>query len=298
MRRVRVIGKWIGVLLGGLALTGLVLFGVATWAYGSRAEARYRPAPHELEIPALDEESREEAARLYQARGCADCHGDDGAGAVLIDAPPLFVAGPNLTTSVTSMSGSALHGLIRRGVKPSEEPVFFMPSHEYVRMPDEELGLIVAHIRSLPTRDGGPPPSELRPLGRVLALFGVFDSPLLPAEVIDQDAPPSPLSDAELGEYLAAGCRGCHGQGLSGGPIPGAPEEETGIPRNLTPHETGLAGWSLEDLRTALRTGQTPNGPLNTQMMPVSATRHMSDREIEALYAYLQSVEPRPFGGR
>ena len=52
------------------------------------------------------------------------------------------------------------------------------------------------------------------------------------------------------------------------------------------------------DLRLALREGQTPDGPLDTRTMPVRVTQHFSDHEIDALWAYLQTVEPRPFGER
>lgn len=295
--RARVVAKWIGLVIGGLAVVGVGLFGVATWTHAARVEARYAPPRHALTIPTLDDAARGEAERLYRARGCADCHAEDGGGAVVIDAPPLFVAGPNLTGS--SLTGAEMHAAVRRGVDADGAPLFFMPSHEYARMPDAELGLIVAHVRALPPQRRELPESELRPLGRVLALFGVFDTPIYPAEIIDQAEPAvSEATPGELGERLAAGCRGCHGQGLTGGPIPGAPEEQTGVPRNLTPHETGLRGWTLAQFEAALRTGSTPTGRLNPRFMPISATRHLTDPEIAALFAYLQGLEPRPFGGR
>lgn len=292
------IAKWGGVSMLVVALLVGALIGAAQWSWASRAGARYSPPSHGFAVPALTEENRAEAERLYNSRGCADCHGEDGAGRVMTDAPPMRLAAPNLTHVMRDRSPEELHSLIRRGVRPDGSPVLFMPAHDYAAMPDEELGLITAHVRALPPSDASQPSTEFHTLGRLLIFLGAMDTPPFPAELIDQDDSFEPVTDENLGEYIAASCRGCHGPNLSGGPIPGAPEEELGIPANITPHASGLEGWSLEDFRLALREGQTPDGPLDTRTMPVRVTQHFSDPEIDALWAYLQTVEPRPFGER
>jgi mono/diheme cytochrome c family protein len=102
----------------------------------------------------------------------------------------------------------------------------------------------------------------------------------------------------EYGAYLGMLCTGCHGEHLSGGAIPGAPPE-MGTPANLTPHETGLEGWTEEQLRTVLRTGRTPSGhQIAAAQMPWPTMSRMTDGEIGALFMYLQSLPPLPEGSR
>lgn len=298
MRKLKKILKWVGIVLAALVLLIAIGVGVASCMYASHRDATFETAGHDFEIPD-DPALAGEGERLYLSRGCGECHGPDGAGRVLLDIPPFLMAPPNITGVMRALEPADLHRLIRRGVRGDGTPIFFMPSHEYQRMPDEELGLIVMHVRSLPQSDAVQPPSEMRILGRVLWALDVFDTPMFPAEVIDQDAPFEPIGEGELGEYIGASCTGCHGQRLSGGPIPGAPEEATGIPSNLTPHQTGLAGWSIEDFRTLLRTGIRPDGTeVNPDFMPWRVYRHENDEEIEALWDFLQSREPLPFGSR
>jgi len=288
---------------GGLLLILIVgiggLVGAASFSWSSRLDTAYRTADHDLEIPELTDANREEAERLYLARGCGECHGADGAGRILADLPPFLMAPPNITGVMRTMSANDLHELVRRGVRPDGTPVFFMPAHEYERMPDEELGLITAYVRSLPQSDATQPASELRTPGQVLELLGVLDTPMLPAEIIDQQAAHDPAGPDEMGEYLSRNCTGCHGERLSGGAIPGAPESEVGLPPNLTPHASGLADWSEEEFVVAMRTGRSRDGrELNPQHMPWRVYRHMTDAELAAVWAHLQTVEPQPFGNR
>lgn len=64
---------------------------------------------------------------------------------------------------------------------------------------------------------------------------------------------------------------------------------------NLTPHETGLGNWTLEQFGKAMREGKY-KGLANSRPimppMPVEAYRHLSDEDIEAIFTYLKSIEP------
>jgi hypothetical protein len=47
-----------------------------------------------------------------------------------------------------------------------------------------------------------------------------------------------------------------------------------GMPLNLTPHESGLAGWTEAQLREVLRTGRTPSGhQIDARQMPYPRSR-------------------------
>ena len=84
---------------------------------------------------------------------------------------------------------------------------------------------------------------------------------------------------------------------FSGGPIAGG-DPSWPPARNLTPHETGLAGWTYDDFIRALREGVRPDG---TALQPpmsllVTPAQQMKDVELQALWMYLQSLPPTPTG--
>lgn len=302
MGRIKKLVRWLAIGLGVAAVLIGAGIGAASCAAEGRAKARYEVPEHEFAIPD-DPESLVEGERLYHARGCAECHGERGEGRELIDAPPFELNPPNITRVGHLLTPNHWHRVVRHGVFPDGSPLFFMPAHEYRRIPDRELGAIVAHVRTFEPSDADHPPSRLTPLGNVLLALGALET-MYPAELIDHAAPlneaPEPAPTAAFGEYLADGCRGCHGANLSGGPIPGAPEDATGLPPNLTMHPTGLAEWTLSEFQTALRTGRRPDGrEIDVRFMPWrSMHSYMTDTELAALWAYLGTVEPREFGNR
>lgn len=65
--------------------------------------------------------------------------------------------------------------------------------------------------------------------------------------------------------------------------------------RNLTPHETGIKGWSLEVFVKAMRTGMhmgVEQGRPIMPPMPWQILSEMSDDELKAIYMYLMSIPP------
>lgn len=100
----------------------------------------------------------------------------------------------------------------------------------------------------------------------------------------------------DRGAYLAqsAGCAYCHspseGPAFSGGRV-----ERNGLTfyaPNLTPSESGLASWTTDDLRTAITQGITPEGRQLHPVMPYLYYSQMASSDLNALVAYLQSLEP------
>ena len=61
---------------------------------------------------------------------------------------------------------------------------------------------------------------------------------------------------------------------------------------NITPHETGIGSWTLDDFVTAMQTGVNPDGHELRPPMPWQAFVQMTPEELEALYLYFQSIEP------
>jgi len=64
------------------------------------------------------------------------------------------------------------------------------------------------------------------------------------------------------------------------------------------PHETGLKDWTYQDFTTLLREGKRKNGKVLDPFMPFEALKNLNEVEMSALWAYLQSVPPHPFGAR
>jgi mono/diheme cytochrome c family protein len=62
---------------------------------------------------------------------------------------------------------------------------------------------------------------------------------------------------------------------------------------NITPDvQTGIGGWSDDEIMRAVRDGIAKDGHLMMPMMPFASYQHMSDRDAEAVVAYLRSVPP------
>lgn len=174
-----------------------------------------------------------------------------------------------------------------------------MPSVEYYPTSDLDLGRLIAYIRSVPPVDRYRVPVTVGPLGRFLV---AIDEIKLAANVIDHDAarptPPPVGPSAAYGEYLASGCTGCHGDGFSGGRIPGGPPEWPPA-MNITPDsDSGIGKWQQADFEKALRTGERPDGAILNPLMPWQQFAQMTDLEIDALWRYFRTVPAKAFGNR
>jgi len=298
--RARTVLRW-SVRLAAGAVAVLVVAGAGVYAASERHARRLYAVPdHPLHV-AADSESIARGAHLAQIRGCVGCHGPNLAGHVEID-HPLFgrAAGPNLTRGGrgAELTDTDWERAVRHGVRRDGRPLFVMPAAEHAGMSDEDLSAIVAYARSLPARPDVPPPSRAGPVLRALQVAGRVN--VYSAASIDHQRPHPARVAAEptaaYGAYLGSMCTGCHGPGLAGGPIVGAPPGFKPA-ANLTP--AGIGHYSEADFIRALREGVRPGGaPIDPQMPVARITRYMTDLELRALYAYMRSVPPRPYGSR
>lgn len=235
--------------------------------------------------------------------GCTACHGADlGGGPTEAMGPVGSFTGPNLTRGAGGVGEHYDAGTMARavahGVKADGTTVRFMPSMDLAWWPRDDLEAVASYVLSVPPVDREVPESEVGLLGKVLDRQDAF--PLDIARRIDHDAPRpdrlAPTPTKEYGARLGLLCMGCHGKGLSGGAMQGVPD---GTPpaSNLTPHETGLADWSEADFRRLLDEGIKPDGSALHPFMPVASFGAMDDVEKRALWAYLQSLPPKEFGG-
>ena len=289
--------KWVGIVLAGL-IGVVAVAALAGYIVSERRIAQtYTIADEALTLP-TDAAGLAEGQRLVIMRGCTDCHTPDLGGQVFIDDPMLGVIA---TANLTSGQGSATAAYtiadweraIRHGVGPDGRGLLVMPSYEYAGLSDEQVAQMIAFLQTVPPVDRVPAEPILKPLGRALFLMGQL--PLMPAELVDHDvahdASVPARASTEYGAYLSTTCTGCHQRNLAGGAVPGS---APGDPRsaNLTP-AGNLANWTLDDFKTALRGGTTPEGKvLDPAVMPWPIAAQMTDVELEALWLYLQSLPP------
>lgn len=238
---------------------------------------------------------------LVEARyGCNACHGDNMAGGLMMNEPPVAVIkGPNITRGrggvVADYTAADWDRVVRHGVlRDGSQAV--MPSEDYFAMSDHELSDIIAYIRSLPPVDVQVPKPSFGPIGKVLLALGKY--PLSAERVKDHKRahrldPPPAADTPEFGAHLSATCLGCHRANLAGGPMQFGPPDWPPA-SNLTPHESGLGRWSFEDFDKALTSGLSRDGRALRDPMThvIPGTRAMSLTERKAIWTYLRSLPP------
>lgn len=296
MRRVL---KWIGIVLG--VLLGLVVLAViAIFLISSlRLNQSYDVEVAAMAIPD-DSEALARGEHLAKAIApCTACHGANLGGDLMID-DSAFVRlyGTNLTSGQGGVSATYSDEdwvrAVRHGVNPEGKALIVMPSQHFQFMSDEDLGAVLAYVKSVPPVDNETPEPSVGPFGRLFSLLA--PEFVIPASGIDHDNPPPPAEPvegvtAEYGQYLVemGTCSDCHGPELNGqadGADDGSPSS------NLTPAGE-LGGWTEEDFIQVMRTGKHPSGrDLKEPMREVAVDYfgHQTDEELTAIFTYLQSL--------
>jgi mono/diheme cytochrome c family protein len=297
--------KWVK--RGGITVLGVVAVGVAAVLVGAWMGERKMQRRVDIDVKAVafsdDPASVERGRYLFLSRGCAECHGANGAGKdVINDGKGLLIHAPNITRfpGAVAATYTALDWTrtLRHGIKPNGQPVIVMPSEDYARLTDADVAAIVAHLRQLAPVEGGPAQIQFPLPLKVLYAVGFIQDA---SEKIDHSmAPPPAIPEgvtAQHGAYVANACIGCHGATLSGGKIPGTPPDWPPA-ANLTPGEgSALARYPNPDAFIAmLRTGKRPDGSAVSTVMPFGALKVISDTDAQALYLHLQSLPPKPAG--
>lgn len=311
--------RFVAIVLGVV----VVLAGVfGAWAF-STANARYQkqweahsdefPIPFPLPAEAREGLSEATADSLALAQaiergrhlvdtrlGCTNCHGQDYGGSVVIDAPIVghYVA-PNLTEGQGSVTrGFTAHNwdmAVRHAIRHNGR-TSSMPSEEFTNLSDHELSDVVAYVRSRPAVDRDLGPVKFGP---VFAVLVATQPKLLSPFQLDHQKPHpvEPPTGTDLvvrGRHIAQVCIGCHGANLSGGKLEGDPNMP--LVANLTPHATGLKGWTEADFLRAFHEGKRPDGSAIKEAMPWKAYGQMGDEDLKAVWSYLQTLPPTEKG--
>lgn len=253
-------------------------------------------------------------AYVFSAAGCESCHTDrDGGGARLaggraLETPFGVFYAPNITPhpehGIGGWSESDLIRALHYGRAPNGDHYFpSFPYASYTGMRTEDIRDMWAYLQTVPAVDTPNRPHELSPpfgwrflvAGWKLLFFepGRFED--------DPGRPPEWSRGAYLVRALTH-CGECHTpRNALGGPktdwqLAGSPDGADGyaVP-NVTPHESGIAEWSADDIAAYLDFGMDPGGNFAGGVMGEvieHATAKMTDDDRAAIAAYLLSLPP------
>jgi mono/diheme cytochrome c family protein len=294
---------------GACALGALAALGATALALGHVAadHKMHRQVNVPIEPLALHDDAATLARGryLFMSRGCTECHGTNGAGREFInDGHGMQVRAPNITPQAGSRASTYRVQdwvrTLRHGVKPDGTPALIMPSEDYARLTDADLGALISYLRQMPATPGEAGLMQLPWLVQTLYAAGIVQDA---AEKINHKLPPEPTvpegPTPEHGRYVANMCIGCHGPGLSGGPIPGAPPDWPAAANLTSGTASAMTRYRSGDQMEAMfKTGHRPDGTAVSQVMPFGALQALNHTDTQALYAYLSSLPARPFGQR
>lgn len=238
---------------------------------------------------------------------CANCHaarnpdftiveGMEFAGGFHIVDPAFDVYVANITpdpkTGIGAWTDEEIIRAIREGVGKDGGIIFPpMPSPTYNAMSDEDVRAIVAYLRTLKPVENRVPESR----------WNIPQQAMPPAK----GAPaPSASDPVAYGGYIVnaiAHCFECHTpigpagpdlskMGAGGLEITLAPEAKV-VTSNITPdRETGIGGWSDDEIKAAIVAGVRPDGSHVSPPMPVPWFSRMTPADLDAVVAYLRTI--------
>jgi len=287
--------KWIGIVLGSLVGLALVASLVLYLIGNSRLNKTYEFPSSNITVP-TDEASIAYGKHRAETL-CEGCHGTDLSGIVgWFSAGPLgTIDSANLTSGEGGVgqeftSDQDYVNAIRHGIDPQGKPIFMPAVYSTSHLSDEDLGAIIAYVKSVPPVDNKTNGHQFKPLAKIMFAVGVL--PPLPAEVVSHEihvTAPGRSVSVEYGGYLVDtnDCRVCHGQQLNGAQLPDPTVNL--ITPNLTPGgEPGF--WTEEQFVNTIRSGVTPGGHQLSEHMPWKEYRKMTDDELKAIFLYLHSL--------
>lgn len=218
--------------------------------------------------------------------------------------PGTFYAKNITPHNLENWTDGELYRVITTGVTKDGQPLFpVMPYPAYGKMDPDDVASIIAYIRTLEPIATETPDSKANfPMNFIMRTVPQ------PAEPMER---PSPRDTLAYGKYLTtiAACADCHTPQLQGAPVEGlymAGGFEFEMPggtvrsANLTPHKrTGIGSWSKEQFVNRFKQHDVPADSLldvapnqfNTPM-PWNMYAGMKHEDLEAIYLYLQSIEP------
>lgn len=263
---------------------------------------------------AADEQSALAKRGEYLVNGpaaCANCHTPRNpdfslkqdlpfAGGFHLVDPAFDVYSANITpdkeTGIGTWSDAEIMRAIRQGLDNKGKVIFPpMPVPTYNNMSDDDAKSITAYLRTLKPIHNEVPESK-------------WNIPLQAMPPPTGRPAPSPSDQVAYGGYIVnavAHCFECHTKpdatgapdmahfkGAGGLTIVLAPGMEVRTPNITSDKETGIGKWSAADIKKALTAGVAPNGQHLSPPMPFPWFKNMTDQDLDAVVAYIQTLPP------
>lgn len=273
------------------------------------------PAFAQAQAPAVDAAAVKRGAYIFTAADCAACHTDSKnkgaplAGGVALVTPFGTFFGPNITPDRGAGIGDWTEADFRRALREgrSRDGAFLFPVFPYTSftlMSDGDIADLYAYLRTQPAAATPDKPQAAKfPFGFRPLLF-VWQSLFFTPGPLQPD--PGQSAEWNRGRYLVeavAHCEECHtprnflgaldhARAFTGNPH--GPDRQSAP--NITPDPvTGIGKWSIDDIETLLKSGQTPAFDFVGAGMAqvVDGTSKLSDADRHAIAVYLKSLPPR-----
>ena len=252
---------------------------------------------------------------------CVDCHsqrdwtkfsgplvaGTEGRGGEVFDQkvglPGRYIA-PNITPyHLSAWTDGEIFRAITSGVGKDGRPLFpIMPHPNFGQLDENDIHAVIAYVRSLQPIEHRTEDSQSDfPMSLIIRT--------IPQKAQSQPIP-SEQNTVAYGKYLvtAASCSDCHTNYIDGSPVgdPFAGGREFPMPdgsliqsANITPHATGIGGWTQEEFvrrftayaDSAQQSRIVQKGEFQT-IMPWTMYAGMRKEDLQAIYAYLRTIKP------
>ncbi|HUA53019.1 MAG TPA: c-type cytochrome [Candidatus Sulfotelmatobacter sp.] len=240
---------------------------------------------------------------------CGNCHTEQGpvapapgrelAGGTKFDEPPFTAYASNITpdpeTGIGTWTDAQIITAIREGRRPDGSIIGPpMPIEVYRGMSDSDVKAIVAYLRKVKPLKNAVPKSVYR-----ITLPTSYGPPV----GVVPDVPRS--NKIAYGAYLAGPlghCIVCHSPmtagkrdfshvGAGGPPLHGPWGEA--VPPNITPDpKHGIGTWTDGQIKEAITKGMDPHGRELSPPMAYRYYQRIHVRDLDALVAYLRSLQP------
>lgn len=273
--------RWTGYVLGALLLIVLIA-AAAIWILSSQKLHGGKGSPVRLAPPTAAQLA--DAPRMLTVLRCDGCHGKGLAGTLFYEEPHIAkIYAPNLTAVASRASDEQIARAITQGIGVDGRALVIMPSATFSRLDAGEVAALIAAIRAQPKVGQPTPPREVGILGRIGLVTGKFHTT---PEQVAQYSGKFPIDvgpQLRTGQHIAASnCAECHGADIGGG------EAEPGL---NAPDLTIVGAYDPAAFKTLMRTGVPPGGRKLKLMDEIArdSLSHMTDAEIDQLYAYLQA---------
>jgi cytochrome c553 len=230
----------------------------------------------------LSSDRQAHGERVALVLGCTGCHGADLTGKDWSEPGFGRLWTSNLSLAVPRYDDAALERAIRGGRRHDGAELWAMPSHLFTHISAEDMGALIAWLRTRPRTGVERPLPEFGPGALREIRSGEWRSSAADVAARGAQWPPDTGPAHALARYIVRGtCSECHGLDLAG-------ESREGQDRPPPPLAV-VAAYDRNQFRHLMRTGEPIGGRELRMMGDVARGRyaHLSEAEIDAVYDYL-----------